>query len=131
MRARPGGGFALEGPVREYLGNVTRQWLLPGPEANPAMLAMFRDRDRRPYRDLLPWSGEFAGKYLTGATGVLRLTGDPELKRHLERFVRDLVACQDADGYLGPFPRGYRLTGHAPTSARREGRPGTPGAIIT
>ena len=76
----------------ESLRHVTRQWLLPAPEANPAMLAMFRDRDRRPYRDLLPWSGEFAGKYLTGATAVLRLTGDPELKRHLERFVRDLIA---------------------------------------
>ena len=85
------------------------------------MLAMFRDRDRRPYRDLLPWSGEFAGKYLTGATGVLRLTGDPELKRDLERFVRDLVACQDADGYLGPFPRGYRLTGHAPNVGEKGG----------
>jgi hypothetical protein len=45
----PGARFALEGPVRAYFGNVTRQWLLPAPEANPAMLAMFRDRDRRPY----------------------------------------------------------------------------------
>src|SRR5262249_35669696 len=79
----PGAHFALEGPVRRYLEEITRHWLLPAPGANPAMLAMFRDRDRLPYRDLLPWSGEFAGKYLTGATGVLRLTGDPELRRHL------------------------------------------------
>jgi DUF1680 family protein len=117
----PGARFALEGPLRGHLRNVTRNWLLPAPEANPAMLAMFRDRDRRPHRDLLPWSGEFAGKYLTGATGVLRLTGDPELKRHLERFVRDLVACQDADGYLGPFPRESRLTGRAPNVGEKGG----------
>ncbi len=117
----PGARFALEGPVRGYLRNITRNWLLPAPEANPAMLAMFRDRDRRPYRDLLPWSGEFAGKYLTGATGVLRLTGDPELRRHLERFATDLVACQDADGYLGPFPRDCRLTGHAPNFGEKGG----------
>ena len=117
----PEARFALEGPVEGYLQNVTRQWLLPAPEANPAMLAMFRDRDRRPYRDLLPWSGEFAGKYLTGATGVLRLTGDPELKRHLERFVRDLIACQDADGYLGPFPRSVPADRPC-AQRRREGR---------
>ncbi len=117
----PGARFAIEGPVRGYLRDVTRNWLLPAPEANPAMLAMFRDRDRRPYRDLLPWSGEFAGKYLTGATGVLRLTGDPELKRHLERFVRDLIACHDADGYLGPFPRDSRLTGHAANVGEKGG----------
>jgi DUF1680 family protein len=117
----PGARFALEGPVREYLRNVTRHWLMPAPAANPAMLAMYLDRDRRPYRDLLPWSGEFAGKYLTGAAGVLRLTGDPELKKHLERFVRDLVACQDADGYLGPFPRDSRLTGRAPNVGAKGG----------
>ncbi len=78
-----GARFALGGTVPSTLRQITAQWLLPAPAANPAILAMFRDRDRRPYRDLLPWSGEFAGKYLTGATAVLRLTGDPELKRHL------------------------------------------------
>ena len=51
----------LEGPVQRYLAAITQNWLLPAPEANPAILAMFADRDRAPYRDLLPWSGEFAG----------------------------------------------------------------------
>ena len=85
------------------------------------MLAMFCDRDRQPYRDLLPWSGEFAGKYLTGATQVLRLTGDPELRCYLVGFVKELVALQDRDGYLGPFPRGHRLTGHAPNVGEKGG----------
>ena len=110
----PDARFALGGPVGDMLGAVTHNWLLPAPAANPAILAMFRDRDRPPYRDLLPWSGEFAGKYLTGGTEVLRLTGEPELKRHLARFVAEFIACQDADGYLGPFPQGHRLTGTAP-----------------
>src|SRR5262245_18258923 len=110
----PQARFALAGPVQGYVANVTRQWLLPAPEANPAILAMFRDCDRLPSRNLLHWSGEFAGKYLTGATQVLRLNGDPELRRRLARFVDDLVALQDRDGYLGPFPREYRLTGRAP-----------------
>ena len=111
----------LEGPVRNYLTAITRNWLLPAPEANPAILAMFADRDRAPYRDLLPWSGEFAGKYVTGATQVLRATGDAGLRDHLHRFIARLVALQDADGYLGPFSRGHRLTGSAPNVGGKEG----------
>ena len=50
----------------QYLRGVTQQWLLVAPDANPAMLEMFRDRDRQPRRAMQPWAGEFAGKYLTG-----------------------------------------------------------------
>lgn len=113
--------FALEGPAGDALRDVTRNWLMEAPAANPALLGMFRDRDRPPYRDLLPWSGEFAGKYLTGAVEVLRLTDDPALEDHLRRFVAEFVSLQDADGYLGPFPRGSRLTGTGPNIA---GQPG-------
>src|SRR5688500_14637921 len=59
--------FELKGHVGEQVRAVTQNWLLRAPADNPAMLAMFADRDRQPYRDLLPWSGEFAGKHLTGA----------------------------------------------------------------
>ena len=113
--------FALEGPVGDALRNVTRNWLIEAPAANPALLGMFRDRDRPPFRDLLPWSGEFAGKYLTGSVEVLRLSDDPALEAHLKRFVAEFVALQDSDGYLGPFPRGNRLTGTGPNIA---GKPG-------
>jgi DUF1680 family protein len=104
----------LEGPVRQYLDAITQNWLLPAPASNPALLAMFADRDRDPYRDLLPWSGEFAGKYLTGATQVMQTTGDARLRAHLEQFVAEFVRIQDADGYIGPFPRDFRLAGVAP-----------------
>ncbi|QEH32165.1 Non-reducing end beta-L-arabinofuranosidase [Aquisphaera giovannonii] len=113
--------MTLEGPVRGYLDRITENWLIPATAGNPAILAMFADRDRPPYRNLLPWSGEFAGKYLTGATAVLRATNDPRLRAHLERFVAEFVALQDADGYLGPFPKGSRLTGQAPNV---DGKPG-------
>ena len=65
--------FELRGWLRDYVGRVTEQWLLVAPQANPAMLEMFRDRDVAPWRDLLPWSGEFAGKYLTAGVQVLRV----------------------------------------------------------
>jgi DUF1680 family protein len=111
----------LNGPIRHALDAVTLNWLLPAPSANPALLAMFADRDRQPYRDLLPWSGEFAGKYLTGATQVMQTTGDQRLRRHLQGFVSDLLRHQDTDGYLGPFPKAHRLTGSAPNVGGKQG----------
>ena len=51
-----------------YLSSITEQWLLVAPKANPSMLEIFRDRDVSPLREMVPWAGEFAGKYLTGAS---------------------------------------------------------------
>ena len=78
------------------------------------MLDMFRDRDRYPLRDMVPWAGEFAGKYLTSSVQILRLTGESGLRRHLGRFASELASLQAEDGYLGPWPRAFRLTGKAP-----------------
>jgi hypothetical protein len=80
----PKTAIELDGFMRDYLCGITEQWLLVAPKANPAMLEMFRDRDSSPLRDLLPWAGEFAGKYLTGAVQVLRVTGDVRLKTWLK-----------------------------------------------
>ena len=123
----------LEGPVRTYLDAITRNWLLPAPRANPAILAMFADRDRAPYRDLLPWSGEFAGKYLTGATQVYAGHRRPRACSHAPASSSPSSSpLQDTDGYLGPFPKEHRLTGSRPEHRRgRPGPPGTPGGIIT
>ena len=91
--------FQLDGEIGRRLNAVTEQWILPAPAANPAMLGMFRDRNRKPYRNMVPWAGEFAGKYLTHSVQILRLTGDARLRSHLEHFVKEMCACQDADGY--------------------------------
>jgi len=113
--------YALEGPVAAYLHGVTAQWLLIAPEANPGMLEILRDRNRLPRRDLVPWAGEFAGKYLTGAVQVLRLTGDPALRDYLVDFVRALCALQAENGYLGPWPDGWELRGQAPNPQELHG----------
>lgn len=106
-----GTGFALGGVVGDWLQTVVENWLLPFPRANPALTQMFRDRDRRPVRKLMPWSGEFAGKYLLGALHIWELTRDPRLAETIELIVDEVVAAQGADGYLGPFPSETRLTG--------------------
>jgi len=100
----------LEGFVGDYLSGIIEQWLLVAPKANPGLLEMFRDRDASPLREMVPWAGEFAGKYLTSAVQVLRVTNDQTLKMWLKEFVHTLVELQDTDGYLGPWPKQCRLT---------------------
>jgi len=107
--------FRLEGVLGEYVRNVSDRWLKTAPFANPAMLEMFRDRDRRVHRDLVPWAGEFAGKYLTAAVQVLRLTGDGALRDLLHAFVTELLSLQADNGYLGPWPLESALTNRAPS----------------
>lgn len=109
--ARP--TFHLTGWIGDYLAAVSEHWLKTVPASNPGILGMFRDRERTPPRDLLPWSGEFAGKYLTGATQVYRLTGDASLRAVLGKFVADLLPLQTASGYLGPWPEAGQLSGRA------------------
>ncbi len=116
-----GAEYRFYGWLGQYLQNVSDQWIKVVPISNPGMLEMLRDRDRQPLRDLVPFAGEFAGKYLTGAVKVLQLTGDYGLRAVLADYVTDLIACQDRDGYLGPWPRDFRLTGMAPNSSRGGG----------
>jgi hypothetical protein len=104
--------WRLEGVVGERLAVNVDQWLLPAPAANPGMLEMFRARDRQPTPQLVPWAGEFAGKYLISAVQALRLTNSAALREHVARFVAELIATQAEDGYLGPFPKVERLLGN-------------------
>lgn len=103
--------FQLGDWIGERLQANLEGWLLTAPTANPAMLQMFRDRDRQPRRALVPWAGEFPGKYLISAVQGYRLTCDRRLRLLLQQFVRELISVQDADGYLGPHPKSERLTG--------------------
>ena len=106
--------YHFDGYIKDYLDGITENWLKTAPDRNPAIFEMFADRQKEPPRDLLPWSGEFAGKYLTGAVQILRLTGDNDLKNYLANFVNRLISLQANDGYLGPWSKEYQLTGTGP-----------------
>jgi len=104
--------FELGGYLRKRIDKCIQRYFLETPESSPAILQVLRDRDKTPVRDpLVPWAGEFAGKFLTGAELTWRLTRDDALRKAIDAFVRDLLACQAPNGYLGPFPAASRLTG--------------------
>ena len=46
--------ITLTGETGKLLNNICNRWLIGIAETNPAILTMLRDRDLRPYRDLLP-----------------------------------------------------------------------------
>jgi len=107
----PGIDYQLGGLVGERLKANLENWELRAPAANPALLRMFFDRDRKPDRNLLPWSGEFIGKHLCAAILNYRLLRDPRQKQSLDRLVTEFLKSQGPDGYLGPFDEARRLTG--------------------
>lgn len=101
----------LDGADGDIAAKLVSQWFLPLLEANPMLLGVYTHRDAARPRALLPWSGEFAGKYLTAGAEIWSLTGSLELRAHLDRFVARLAALQADDGYLGPWDRDHELTG--------------------
>ena len=101
--------FEFQGPVGDRIRANVDNWLLRAPEANPGMLEMFRLRDRQPVPQLVPWAGEFIGKYLISAVQALRMSDDPRLRRQVTDVVKEFISTQAEDGYLGPFPRKERL----------------------
>ncbi len=70
--------FGFGGPVGQRIEANVKGWLVRAPAANPGMLGMFRLRDRLPKPNLVPWAGEFVGKYLISAIQALRMSDDPD-----------------------------------------------------
>jgi DUF1680 family protein len=104
--------FVFGGPMGERIKANIDNWLLRAPVANPGMIEMFRLRDRKPKPDLVPWAGEFVGKYLISAVQARRMTDSDELDSLIRRVIAELIDCQAEDGYLGPFTKDERLLGH-------------------
>jgi len=104
--------FNFSGVIGDRIDAGVDHWLLPAPHANPGMIEMFRLRDRQPAPKLVPWAGEFVGKYLISAIQTLRLSSNPALRAQVASLIRELIASQADDGYLGPFPTAIRLKGN-------------------
>src|SRR5262245_28697597 len=100
----PGAQFQFGGPVGQRVQANVDEWLMCAPQANPGMLEMFRVRDRLPAPAIVPWAGEFVGKYLISSIQALRMTDNPRLETQVSNVVSVFIATQAPDGYLGPFP---------------------------
>jgi DUF1680 family protein len=112
LHAPPDLAVRLAGPMGERVERNIDEWLLPAVDANPRMIEMFRTRDRQPVPDLVPWAGEFVGKYLISAIQAARMSDRPELRAHIRLTIAELLSTQAEDGYLGPFRQHERLLGH-------------------
>lgn len=104
-------GMNFDGIVGNRLSVNLENWELKAPDANPALIEMFYDRDRTPSRNPLPWSGEFIGKYLCQSILSYRILKDPRQKESIQRLTQRFIKSQGPDGYLGAFDQKARLTG--------------------
>lgn len=104
--------YSMGGVVGERVQVNLDNWLLPAPVANPGILEMFRLRDREPVPQLVPWAGEFIGKYLISGIQARRMVNDPRLEELLKSVIAEFISTQAEDGYLGPFRQQERLLGN-------------------
>jgi uncharacterized protein len=56
------------------------------------------------------WIGEHAGKFLDAAANTWEFTHSPQLKTLMDRVAHELIAAQEADGYLGTYTDDKRWT---------------------
>lgn len=100
-----------QGELGARIDAVVQNWNVRAPKANPAMFSVFQLRERSPKSSdyYVPWVGEFVGKYLVNSILLLQTTNDPDLEETVHAAIMALLACQDKDGYLGPYSRDERL----------------------
>ncbi len=110
----------LTGFIGQQIQATLENWLLTTPYANPAMIETFRYRDRNPRPLLVEFYGEFAGKYLTSAGLLWRITRDKRLYKLINYIVDQLADVQSKEGYLGPHPYHERLIGKPPKGLRTQ-----------
>lgn len=104
--------WRFSGEIGRRIDANVANWLLRVPDSSPGLLDMFHRRDRQLSGGaLVPWAGEFAGKYLISAVQACRMSDDPALRPYIADFVEALIASQAPNGYLGAFAESEQLLG--------------------
>jgi len=100
-RVTVGGRFgAVTDAITEarYLGKRAANEIVP--QAVEAFRQRVDDR-MEPGRGY--WQGEFWGKWVLGAVDAVQYCGDGDLRERIALAVREILATQDADGYIGTY----------------------------
>jgi DUF1680 family protein len=79
----------------KYLLQADEDWMLAGFRHRPGEQA---------------WVGEHVGKFLHAATLAWASSGDPKLRRKIDRVAAELIKTQEPDGYLGTYAPAQRFT---------------------
>src|SRR5262245_16928896 len=87
----------IEGVLGDRLAVNVQRRLLEDVDTEP-LLKGYRQRPGQQ-----TWIGEHIGKFIDAATNAWAYSGDARLKAKLDRAVRDLLATQLDDGYLGTY----------------------------
>lgn len=103
----------MQDVVGTLIDNIIDNWLVGIRQSNPAILDMLKYPDKKPSRRLLPWSGEFAGKYVTCSALLYCLTKNEKLYTYLKAFISELISCQKENGYMGCWPTDCQLSGRS------------------
>ena len=82
----------LDGVVGQRVQANIDNWLMVAPDNNPGLLEIFAQRDSGEMPDMVPWAGEFVGKYLISSVQAMRMSDDPKLRELLQGIVDRLVA---------------------------------------
>ncbi|MBQ8047821.1 MAG: glycoside hydrolase family 127 protein [Prevotella sp.] len=105
--------MTLRGAMGERYEANLQNWLLQAPFANPGMTEMYFRRNAS-HQPIVPWYGEFSGKYLTSAALAYAMQPDERLRQAVDYVVGRLAEAQDSDGYLGVWSDEKKLAGMAP-----------------
>jgi uncharacterized protein len=107
-----GAKFDFGGVLGERVKANVENWLLLAPEKNPELCEVFAHREANHEPPLVPWVGEFAGKYLISVVQAMRMSDDTRLRDTAAKVVARIIELQGDDGYLGPWPREEQLRRH-------------------
>ncbi len=87
----------IRGALGDRLGVNIQKRLVEGVDTEP----LLQGYKRRPGQQT--WIGEHIAKFIDAATSAWAYSGDERLKQKLDSAVRDLLATQLPDGYLGTY----------------------------
>ena len=98
-------GIRLSGPIGEKFDRLVKKHI-----AARDPLALTRPFHARTETHF--WQTEFWGKYMLSACPAVEATGCAALREKVAASVRDLLALQEADGYLGNYKKGAQYAEH-------------------